>query len=76
MNLLFAWLVHLFMASGAVVAFLGVIDELSSDYRGAFLWMLVAMAIDATDGLFARAVRVKERLPAFDARGSTTRSTI
>ncbi|HET7216825.1 MAG TPA: hypothetical protein VFJ02_02220 [Vicinamibacterales bacterium] len=66
MNLLFAWLVHLFTASGAVVAFLGVIDVLSSDYRGAFLWMLVAMAIDATDGLFARAVRVKERLPAFD----------
>jgi phosphatidylcholine synthase len=66
MNLLSAWLVHTFTASGAIVAFLGVVAVLSSNYRAAFLWMLAAMAIDATDGLLARALRVKERLPDID----------
>lgn len=66
MNHLSAWLVHIFTASGAVVAFLGAVAVLSSDYRAAFLWMAAAMAIDATDGLLARAVRVRERLPHID----------
>jgi phosphatidylcholine synthase len=66
MNHLSAWLVHIYTASGAVVAFLGVVAVLSSNYRAAFLWMLVAMAVDATDGLCARALRVKERLPHID----------
>lgn len=66
MNLLSAWLVHMFTASGAVVAFLGVVAVLRSDYRAAFLWMLAAMVIDATDGVCARALRVKERLPLID----------
>jgi phosphatidylcholine synthase len=35
-------------------------------FRGAFLLMMVATAIDATDGWFARRVRVKEVLPWFD----------
>ena len=66
MNRLRAWLVHIFTASGAVAGFLGVTAVVDFRYRDAFLWMLVAMAIDATDGLLARAARVKEHLPGID----------
>src|SRR4051812_39643180 len=38
----------------------------AGDYRQAFAWMAVATAIDAGDGVLARAARVKERLPTFD----------
>src|SRR5262249_27766583 len=37
-------------------------------FRGAFVLMLVATLIDATDGTLARRVRVKEVLPGFDGR--------
>jgi phosphatidylcholine synthase len=66
MNRLRAWLVHLYTASGAVAAFAGVTAVLDSRYREAFLWMFVTVAIDATDGLLARAARVKEHLPGID----------
>lgn len=66
MNRLRAWLVHLYTASGAVAAFAGATAVLDSRYRDAFLWMLAATAIDATDGILARAARVKEHLPGVD----------
>jgi phosphatidylcholine synthase len=37
-------------------------------FRLAFVLMLVATLIDATDGTFARLVRIKEVLPGFDGR--------
>jgi phosphatidylcholine synthase len=37
-------------------------------FRATFALMLVATLIDATDGFFARALRVKEVLPSFDGR--------
>jgi len=37
-------------------------------FRWTFLLMLVAVVIDATDGVLARAARVKEVLPSFDGR--------
>ena len=61
-----AWAVHLLTASGALLAFLTTIAIGVGDYRQAFLWMAVATAIDSVDGAFARALRVKERLPAFN----------
>ena len=39
---------------------------LAEEYRAAFLWLGVQIVVDATDGLLARALRVKERLPHFD----------
>lgn len=59
----FAWLVHAYTASGAVVALLALGAIVSADYRAAFLWLLGAVVIDATDGTLARLARVKERLP-------------
>lgn len=66
LNLLSAWLVHLYTASGALCAFFGTLAVFADRYRDALLWMVVATAVDATDGLFARRARVKERLPDFD----------
>ena len=61
-----AWLAHLYTASGAVLAFLAAADIFEHDYRTAFFWLFVQVAVDATDGVLARGVRVKERLPWFD----------
>src|SRR5215210_6086823 len=61
-----AWLVHLYTASGAVVAFLGTLAAFDGRFRDSFLWMIAATVIDATDGVFARRARVKQALPEFD----------
>ena len=61
-----AWGVHLYTASGALAAFGGTVAVFLADYRAAFLWMVFATFVDATDGVLARLARVKERLPAFD----------
>jgi phosphatidylcholine synthase len=66
MNLFSAWLVHLYTATGAVAAFLGTIAVFGARYREAFLWMMAATVVDATDGLLARRARVRERLPEID----------
>ncbi len=60
-----AWLVHLYTASGAVLAFLAARDIFQYRYRNVFFWLALAVVVDATDGLFARMVRVRERLPWF-----------
>jgi phosphatidylcholine synthase len=66
LNLFSARLVHLYTASGAVAAFFGTIAVFDGRYRDAFLWMVLATAIDATDGTLARAARVKDVLPGID----------
>jgi len=61
-----AWGVHLYTASGAVLALLAL-EAIGRDaYAAAFAWMAVAMFIDCTDGTLARRARVKEVLPHFD----------
>jgi phosphatidylcholine synthase len=65
----FAWLVHLYTAMGLVCAAgMAVLIVRGGDasFRGAFFLMMVATAIDATDGWLARRARVKEVLPGFD----------
>ena len=61
-----AWVAHLYTASGAVLAFLATAMTFAHDFRAAFLFLVAACFIDSTDGVLARAVRVKERLPDFD----------
>ncbi len=60
------WAAHLYTGLGAVAALLATLAVLAGDYRGAFIWLGVQIFIDATDGVLARALRVKERLPHFD----------
>lgn len=38
----------------------------AGDLRVTFLWLVLATIVDATDGVLARALHVKERLPWFD----------
>jgi phosphatidylcholine synthase len=60
------WLAHVYTGLGAAVALLATLDVIAGNYRRAFIWLGVQIFIDATDGLLARALRVKERLPHFD----------
>jgi phosphatidylcholine synthase len=58
--------VHVYTASGAVLALLIVLAAVGGDEARA-LWLgLVALIIDGTDGMLARYMRVKERIPWFD----------
>lgn len=64
--MILAWLAHLYTASGAVFAFLAARAVIEQDYRAAFFWLWLQVAVDATDGLLARAARVSARLPWFN----------
>ena len=61
-----AWLVHLYTASGVVLAFLAARSIIDFDYRTAFFWLWLQVVVDATDGFLARRFRVRERIPWFD----------
>ena len=63
-----AWLVHLYTASGFVLAFLATIAVIEGDYRSAFLYLWLQVAVDATDGWLARRARVTERVPEFSGK--------
>lgn len=64
--MLLAWLAHLYTATGVVLAFLAAREVIEHDYRTAFFWLGVQIAVDATDGILARAARVSTRLPWFN----------
>ncbi len=59
-------MVHLFTASGAVIAFLALRAIEAGEFRLALLWLLAALAIDGVDGTLARLARVKEMVPRID----------
>ncbi len=60
------WLAHVYTGLGAAVALAATLDVIAGEYRRAFIWLGLQILIDATDGVLARALRVKERLPDFD----------
>jgi phosphatidylcholine synthase len=61
-----AWLVHLFTASGVVIALLALEATYRGEWRLALLWLLAALAVDGVDGTLARWARVKEHVPRID----------
>jgi phosphatidylcholine synthase len=61
-----AWLVHLYTAMSAPLAFLATRAVFEYRFRDAFLWLTAAVVIDATDGALARTVGVSRRLPWFN----------
>src|ERR1700752_449710 len=69
-----AWGVHFYTALGLVCAAgiaLLLVDAQPDKvpaFQWAFVLMIVATLIDATDGTMARAIRIKETLPGFDGR--------
>ena len=60
------WVAHLYTGLGVVAALAATLAVMRGDYREAFLWLGLQIFIDSTDGVLARALRVKERLPHFD----------
>lgn len=58
-----AWLVHLYTASGAVLALLAADAVIDGEYRTAFACLWLQVVVDATDGMLARTVNVSSRLP-------------
>ncbi len=60
-----ALLVHLFTASGAVLALFAARAILVHDWAEAFAWLGAALIVDAADGPLARRLAVEKRLPRF-----------
>ena len=61
-----AWAVHVYTATGTVIAMLTVIAVMEGDVERA-LWLgLAAMVVDGTDGMLARHLQVKRWIPWFD----------
>jgi phosphatidylcholine synthase len=65
-----AWGVHLFTAAGVVCAFMAAIgiSVPEPDPRRIFLWLLLAVLIDATDGPLARRAEVARWVPGISGR--------
>ena len=63
-----AWLVHAYTGTGAILAFLAAQAATTGDLRAAFLWLFAAVLVDSSDGLLARAARVHQYLPNFSGR--------
>lgn len=61
-----AWAVHAFTASGAALGLMALERAFERDFVACFAWLAAALAVDGIDGSFARALRVKERLPHID----------
>ena len=60
------WIAHLYTATGTIWALLATAMTYSGNFRAAFIFLVVATFVDATDGVLARAFNVKQRTPHFD----------
>lgn len=61
-----AWMVHVYTATGAVLAFLAAWAVVRGNARLALGALFTATVVDATDGVLARRARVKDVLPGVD----------
>jgi phosphatidylcholine synthase len=60
------WALHLYTASGSVLALLAVLAAIEGDDLRALWILLAALVVDGTDGMLARRLRVSETIPGFD----------
>jgi phosphatidylcholine synthase len=60
------WIAHAYTATGTVWAFLATAMAVAHNFRAAFIFLVVATFVDSTDGVLARALKVKEKTPNFD----------
>ena len=58
-----AFAVHVLTACGAACALLALIAAVRAEWARMFMWLGVALVVDAVDGSFARRLRVAEVLP-------------
>ena len=59
----FAFSVHVFTALGAGLGLLALLAAVRDDWALMFLWLGLALLVDGIDGIFARALKVAERVP-------------
>jgi phosphatidylcholine synthase len=60
-----AYSVHLLTATGAALGFLALLAAQRGDIRMAFVWLGVALVVDAIDGPLARRVSTSSRAPRY-----------
>ncbi|HTM63528.1 MAG TPA: CDP-alcohol phosphatidyltransferase family protein [Gammaproteobacteria bacterium] len=60
------WLVHMFTASGACIGVLSLLAIYEGRNLTALWLMCAAILIDSVDGMFARAVKIKDVVPEID----------
>ncbi|MRX50898.1 phosphatidylcholine synthase [Paracoccus sp. S-4012] len=58
--------VHLFTATGAVLALLAILAAVEERWAPMFFWLIVAMVVDGIDGPLARRFEVKKYWPIHD----------
>ena len=63
-----AWMVHLYTSLGLVCALLVLISIVNRDAQSVFIYLGIALFIDATDGTLARAWKVKVWAAGLDGR--------
>ena len=61
-----AWAVHIFTASGVLWGLLALSAIFDGRTIDAYLWMFIAVMVDAVDGFLARKFRVKAVVPQID----------
>jgi phosphatidylcholine synthase len=60
------WALHLYTASGSVLALVAVLAAIEGDVLEALWILLAALVVDGTDGMLARRLRVAQTIPGFD----------
>jgi len=61
-----AFAVHVLTASGAVWGVLALTAAADGDFVAMFVWLVVALVVDAIDGPLARAVDIERTMPGLD----------
>lgn len=61
-----AWGVHIYTGIGGLIGVLALFAVHRGEIREAFGLLIITMLIDATDGILARRLKVREVLPKFD----------
>ena len=62
-NVLIAFSVHIFTASGAFWAFMALVAAAENQFNVMWFWLGIALLVDGVDGPLARYFKVKELLP-------------
>lgn len=60
------YMTHALTATGAALGFLALMAVIAGNLKSAFLWLGVALVVDAIDGPIARKLSVKENAPRYD----------
>lgn len=58
-----AFMLHILTASGAVLAFLALWEAVHGAWGSMFMWLGIALFVDAIDGPIARRIKIAEILP-------------